>query len=150
MNHRAHHALEPLVEAALQRHDVAIRYQAMRHALDRDLEALAVQPLPVEVSSGPDLGGIPGLAGALYVLEGSRLGARLLHRRVAASTWVHGFQTPPLAFFEAAQASGNFSERMGLFDDLLKDGDDLETAAHAATSVFALFARSAKLARREQ
>ncbi|MER0239716.1 biliverdin-producing heme oxygenase [Fulvimarina sp. MAC8] len=147
MNHRAHHVVEPWIESALQRRDVTLPYQAMRHALDRDLEALEEKPLSASRSFFSDLSELTALAGALYVLEGSRLGARMLHRKVIASTWIDRLEPRPIAFFETARASGNFSQRMGILDTLMKDGDDLESAVQVAKSVFALFRETAEQAR---
>lgn len=147
MNQRAHHIVEPRIEAALRRHGVAVDYRAMRHALDRDLKAIGVQPLAEEAPFLPELGDIPALVGAVYVLEGSRLGARLLHRKVAASTWIETFGTRPLMFFEAALASENFSQRMDVLGGLMTNRDDLESAVQAAGDLFALFKGTAEQAK---
>lgn len=87
-------ALAPL-EVALERAGVTDWLpdwprRTRRVALDRDLAALGLQPAP----SGPAF--VPSRdfgAGLLYVLEGSRLGARFLARQARA-----GLDDPPLAY----------------------------------------------------
>jgi heme oxygenase len=75
----AHGRVLPGIEAAL-RHQGLPRWQSRTGLLAHDLAAFGYGlPVPIEVPSGPSLARQTGL---LYVIEGSRLGGRLLSRRV--------------------------------------------------------------------
>ncbi|PIB90203.1 biliverdin-producing heme oxygenase [Caulobacter sp. FWC2] len=95
-------AITPL-ELALERAGVAgwlpdWSQRVRRTALSRDLAALGLEapPFASAMVPSPDFG-----AGLLYVLEGSRLGARFLARQVAAGG--HGL---PLAYLTQGEGDG--------------------------------------------
>lgn len=69
-------------------------------ALDDDLRALALAPLPAATFE-PD--GAAGWLGASYVIEGSALGARMLLRQLQALPG----PVPPAAFLQAHAAAGD-------------------------------------------
>ncbi|EAU41370.1 hypothetical protein FP2506_01345 [Fulvimarina pelagi HTCC2506] len=149
MNHRSHHVLEPAVETVLGMHRQPVTYLPMRAALDRDVATLGIRPLAGR--SFRLRGSTEGasLIGVLYVLEGSRLGARMLHQRVKQSSWMDRFATMPLAFFEAASQSRDFFKRMNALESLMIDGDDIESAVSSAKATFALFMETAELAKKQ-
>ena len=76
------------------------------------------------------------IAGALYVLEGSRLGGKFLARQLPP-----GF---PRAYLDADQASGNWRNLLDRLDTFLYDAPALQSALAAAHQVFAAFERSAQ------
>lgn len=76
------------------------------------------------------LSGEPELLGALYVLEGSRLGGAVLRRSVPA-----GF---PARFLGGADSAA-WRALLKLLDTRLRDDSDLHSAITAAGKVFTLF-----------
>lgn len=128
-------ALVP-IELALEESGVAALLpdwprRRRRQALQDDLSLLgtAFTPLPPLLPLERS-----GLFGALYVLEGSRLGARVLQRRVARSA-------DPLVRKASAYLSHGNAEFWPSFLLLLKTNCDVngEQAAAAAMRVFAMF-----------
>ncbi len=101
-------------------------------AIRRDLEALGeiVPPVPAFPSIDEDA----QIAGALYVLEGSRLGGKLLARQVPKEF--------PRAYLDADQGSGNWRKLLDRLDLILYDAEAMNSAIGAALEVFAAFERS--------
>lgn len=93
-------------------------------------------------SWGGDIGAIPAfgtdhaVAGALYVLEGSRLGGKFLARRLPA-----GF---PRAYLDADQRAEKWQQLLTVIDRLLCEPIALEAAIAAALATFTAFERSAE------
>jgi len=75
------------------------------------------------------------VAGALYVLEGSRLGGKFLSRRLPA-----GF---PRAYLDTDQRAEKWQQLLTVIDRLLRDPIALDKALAAALATFAAFERSA-------
>jgi heme oxygenase (biliverdin-IX-beta and delta-forming) len=99
-----------------------------------------VRPEPVEgpASASDALGAnadLSAIAGALYVLEGSRLGGRFLVRQVP-----HGF---PRAYLDADQAPEKWRNLLDRLETILYQPAALQSALTAAHQVFAAFERSA-------
>ena len=90
------------------------------------------------------LDGNPSLLGAIYVLEGSRLGGALLKRRVPDGL--------PRRFLEAAQPPGAWRSLMILLDKYLERPEEARAAVEAARGVFKRFeaAASAQLRTRPE
>jgi heme oxygenase (biliverdin-IX-beta and delta-forming) len=81
--------------------DVVARRRA--HLLLADLRALGVDPDPrgdMRAAAAPGIGHFAHALGALYVIEGSRLGGRLLARQVAAN--IGGSTLGALSFLRSA------------------------------------------------
>lgn len=76
------------------------------------------------------------IAGAAYVLEGSRLGAALLRRTVGDGL--------PVRFLSASTAPGAWRDLMLRLDDVLDGENRLARAIGSATAVFALFAAAGR------
>ncbi len=74
------------------------------------------------------------LAGALYVLEGSRLGGKFLARRVPEEF--------PRAYLDADQVAGNWRKLLDRLDSILYDAATMKSAIGAALEAFAAFERS--------
>lgn len=126
------------VEAAL---DAAGASRVFADWPDRRRAALLsadLSDLGLEVSSGPApvLSGAAEIAGAAYVIEGSRLGGALLRRAVAEGL--------PARFLAAPAAPGAWRALLLRLDDLLADEADLARAIAAARGVFALFAAAGR------
>ena len=75
------------------------------------------------------------MLGAIYVLEGSRLGGAVLKKAVPSHF--------PRRFLEARQAAGSWRKLLQTLDDLLIRPGDLDAAIVAAKEVFARFERAA-------
>jgi len=100
---------------------------------DRHPDALA--PLDSGLQQDEE-GDIPAIAGALYVLEGSRLGGRFLARAVPP-----GF---PRAYLEAHQGADKWQELLRRLDSLLQEPAAFDAALATAQEAFAAFERSAR------
>lgn len=104
------------------------------HLLRADLAALNVTP-PEPFCSSPFISIKASMLGAIYVLEGSRLGGAVLKRAVP--------NLFPRRFLEARQAAGSWRKLLQALDDLLIRPNDLDAAVAAAKEVFARFERAA-------
>ncbi|MET0246182.1 MAG: biliverdin-producing heme oxygenase [Sphingomonas sp.] len=103
-------------------------------AIRQDLAQLG-EAVPNTSSPTPmAIAGDGQIAGALYVLEGSRLGGRFLARRVP-----DGF---PRAYLDADQAPGNWRKLLDRLDLILYDAEAMKSAIGAAQEAFAAFERS--------
>jgi len=100
------------------------------HLLRADLAALeAVEPAPV---AAPRFPGEAAILGGVYVLEGSRLGAAVLKRGVAAAA--------PTDFLSAPQEPGSWRKLLENLDRVLYGPDQIGAAVGAARTVFEGFA----------
>jgi heme oxygenase len=75
------------------------------------------------------------MLGAIYVLEGSRLGGAVLKKTVPSHF--------PRRFLEARQAAGSWRRLLQTLDEFLIRPGDLDAAIEAAKEVFARFERAA-------
>ncbi|GAA0727837.1 biliverdin-producing heme oxygenase [Sphingomonas japonica] len=102
--------------------------------LRADLAALALpqpEPSPLALPRDP-----ASLGAALYVLEGSRHGARHLRRLVPAGL--------PTAFLDAPQAPGNWAKLLAKLDTILYQPAAQDAAIAAAHHVFSTFEQSGR------
>lgn len=99
--------------------------------LRADLAELGLAPDKLEA---PRMTGAPPLLGAIYVLEGSRLGGAMLKRSVPAHL--------PRRFLDAPSGKGAWRALGDLLDDRLRKSQDLADAIVAAKQVFGLFAQA--------
>lgn len=138
-------ALLPL-EDALERNDVTTVFpdwpaRSRRVAMLSDLAAVGgvARPLPPLGALGP-----AAVIGTMYVLEGSRLGARYLLKTVmqSADPTIRN-ATAYLAHGEGQRLWQSFLVRLEAFD--LTQGDE-ERAVEAARAAFAFFARAIPVA----
>jgi len=97
----------------------------------RDLDVAAPSPL-----TAPALTAVPAIWGAVYVLEGSRLGGRFLLGNVPEGM--------PRAFLGQPQQKGAWRTLVEQLDDALIDDGDRGIAALAARTVFELFEAGAR------
>ena len=98
--------------------------------LRADLAALDVT-VPELFPDLPIVSGKAPMLGAIYVLEGSRLGGALLKQAVPSHF--------PRRFLEARQAAGSWRLFLRTLDDFLTRPGDLDAAIQAAKEVFARF-----------
>ncbi len=100
-----------------------------------DLADLSVTP-PEPFAPLPHFSGKASMLGAIYVIEGSRLGGALLKRSVP--------ETFPRRFLDARQDAGSWRRLLKSLDENLLRPDDLDAAILSAKKVFARFAKAAR------
>lgn len=96
---------------------------------------LAELGLAAPVGAAPAVGSPAAIAGAVYVLEGSRLGGALLARRVAAGL--------PRRFLSASQPAGAWRAFLARLEQLLTTDVERREAVASANGMFNLFAAAA-------
>ena len=102
-------ALEGRAAAGLAALGVPYPFAPRAPGLAADLALLGLLPVP-HAGAAPRATGIGGLAGRLYVLEGARLGATVLARRVPPSP----APTGAWRFFAEADAAASWARFMAL------------------------------------
>ena len=140
---RAHAAAVFPLETMLEAAGVAVQLpdwpqRSRRAALAADLQAMQAG-VPAWAPLAPSAG-FPALWGALYVLEGSRMGARYLARKVAAAP----LQPPlPRAYLEHGERDGLWQSFVPALQAAASPAclDAMQAAAHAAFDVFLQAAR---------
>ncbi|HCB75781.1 MAG TPA: heme oxygenase [Sphingomonas bacterium] len=103
-------------------------------ALRRDAAALGIAPAPLDA---PTLSGHAEIAGALYVVEGSRHGARFLRKQVPDAL--------PTAFLDSEQAPGSWAKLLDRIDAILYQPEAEAAATRSALRVFDLFGQAGRL-----
>lgn len=98
-------------------------------AIESDLRLMG-EGMPAAVSA-PPIHGTAGLLGTAYVLEGSRLGARVLRRRVRKGL--------PTEFLDDRNGHGAWPKIVAALDQILHSDVLLCEAKEAAYRCFALF-----------
>lgn len=126
------------IEAALDRAagQVVADWPARRRgpALAQDLATLGT--VPIEPGGVFKLDDAATTAGALYVIEGSRLGGRFLVRQVGAGL--------PTAYLGDEQPRGRWPALLAALDRVLLDEDSQARAITAACATFARFETAAR------
>ena len=133
----AHLVIEDAIDSAGSRNvvrDWAERRRAPH--LRADLADLGVRA-PSPAAAPPQLRTEAALLGAIYVLEGSRLGGAVLAPRVKAGL--------PVRFLTARPAPGAWRSLLALLDDRLASAATMERAAETARACFRCFEQTAIL-----
>ena len=135
---RAHAAVLPGVEAALDSAplgDLPPSWMQRRRtaALAADLAALGLAP-PPQAATPLSLPDHATRLGALYVLEGSRLGGAVLRRRLAASQ-----PEAPDAYLAHGAGQPYWRSFLDWLDSQLLNGPETEAAIDGARQVFRAF-----------
>ena len=99
------------------------------HAIEADLASLG-EAMPPRAAA-PAIAGIAELLGTAYVVEGSRLGARVLHRQVGDGL--------PAAFLSGDGSLGPWPALLDAMESRLDSGLLVEDAEGAACRCFAWF-----------
>jgi heme oxygenase len=99
------------------------------HLLLADLEELGIAP-PALIEP-PQIADQSAALGAIYVLEGSRLGGAMLKRSLP--------DTAPKRFLDAPQAPGSWRKLLESLDHFLYETSALESALNMAKQVFQRF-----------
>jgi heme oxygenase len=104
------------------------------HLLAADRDALGLSSRIVV--DAPPVEAAAATAGALYVLEGSRHGARHLRKMVPSGS--------PTSFLDADHPSGNWAKILDRIDMILYDTNAVDAALASALQMFAMFDRSGR------
>jgi heme oxygenase (biliverdin-IX-beta and delta-forming) len=104
------------------------------HLLTADAVSIEVE---VRSVTAPAMDGIAAVAGALYVVEGSRHGARHLRRLVP--------ENMASSFLDADQVQGNWAKLLDRIDTILYDDAQGDVAVKAALATFGAFERSGRV-----
>ncbi len=145
MNHACHAQIEPILEASPLAAVVALDPASSRlAALRRDMDRLALAPLelPPFALQAPSLA---QAAGVVYVIEGSRLGATVISRRLEAAARAGEGERSRDYLTDSAEPKA-FAVLMDGLAALDWTEDDLNDAAQAAAATFDQFALAARLA----
>ncbi len=132
----AHGFVLPPLEALLLAHPGLPAWRSRLSLLQADLAALdAAMPQPAAV--GTDWSE-PALHGLLYVLEGSRLGGKMMARQVP--------ETMPTAFFGAGHEKGEWRALLSALDERAASGGDawLAEAVEGASRGFGFYQHAAE------
>lgn len=145
VSHACHAAIEARLDAGpLPQLMVDWAERSRMPALETDRRAMGIEPLPV-----PDFALSPhdrgGAFGAAYVLEGSRVGAKFIARRMreaaAAAQW------PGSSFtFVTSEPAHRFQDFTAVLDEQTFDDIEIASCCAAADRAFRLFADAAVLA----
>ncbi|MCQ8783637.1 biliverdin-producing heme oxygenase [Aurantimonas sp. CSK15Z-1] len=146
MNHACHWRLEPMLEQSeLATFLPEIAARARRGALSEDLAAMRLTPLePLAFALPPDL---PHAIGAAYVLEGSRLGGRFIHRRFKQLRLSEVWTGLSQRFLALGEEPDFFRAFMTRIDSLTMSPTQSNACVEAAASVFGYFTRTADAVR---
>ena len=140
MNHACHACLEPLVEALADR--LGAPFLAERKpllgALASDMQSMGLAPVDAG-SFSLDAADLPGAAGLIYVLDGSRLGARFIHREFIRKDLARRWPGASAAYLVGASGSDAFGDRMAALSDRVESQKARDRALAAAQAAFALF-----------
>ena len=132
---QAHAKVLPVVEQWLATQHELPSWQGRTDLLQRDLKALG-HALPMALDwQPPEASG--GALGALYVLEGSRLGGKMLSAQVGDGL--------PREYLSAAHEKGGWPAFLQILRERLSNGDAAYRAAvmGGVTSTFDLFRKAA-------
>ena len=141
MNHVCHAILEPWLARQLPE-EVALLRPRLTDQLDADMAALQLEPLSISQEMAAfDYQGLSSAAGVVYVLDGSRLGARMI-----LTHWTRrkDMELQPAAYLSAAAANGQV---FAAFDALAArlEPAHTEQSIAAAQAAFKLFERASAL-----
>jgi len=140
MNYAAHSALEPLLDGHVEL-DATIGSNSrtiLLSALASDMRQMGLHPaatIPFPVRPV----GLPEAAGIAYVLDGSRLGARFIHRDFLARGLARRWPGISTAYLEAAARADGFRDRMNDLSVAIYAAPHRARALAAANAAFALF-----------
>ena len=140
MNHACHATLESALAVITQRlgEPLLARREPLLAALSQDIRAMdlaPVAPAPLQLG-GTDL---PEAAGLVYVLDGSRLGARFIHREFIAKNLARRWPGISTAYLAGAAAPDPFGDRMDALSGRIVSESARQRAGAAAQAAFALF-----------
>ncbi|MCB8837609.1 biliverdin-producing heme oxygenase [Aurantimonas sp. VKM B-3413] len=146
MNHACHAMLEPLLarETDARRGPPATQGApvSLLPQLRADMEAMELAPVRLDSQFLPQSGTAEAV-GALYVLEGSRLGARFLHRAFQDGEVSRRWSGATTFYLDAAARPGNIAGMLEMYSERIGSPHALQRACASACATFSLFAAAA-------
>lgn len=127
------HGAHGAIESVLAEFAPAALFPRRLPALESDLAALGVDPLPLTVAV-PQPGDDAGMLGMLYVIEGSNLGGAVIARRLAASLPAGAAR----AYFSGAEGPLRWQRFRAFARSRIRPAG-FESAARAAGATFAFY-----------
>lgn len=140
-NEFLHRQLEPLFSERLTQYGLT-EFQDLLHPrlreLEADLDLLSIAPLSFELSP-PALKNGPQTLGGLYVLLGSYLGGRVIHKALKKNKQLDDI--PEFHYFSAGRLfpSREWPHFCRMLDAHISDENDLKEALTGAEAVFRFF-----------
>ncbi|MGI5499951.1 biliverdin-producing heme oxygenase [Lentzea sp. CA-135723] len=132
-----HEPLERAVAAAIAEHGLHWELLPGTANLRSDLSGLGWSPERISAvprTAPPDVSTLPALVGALYVVEGARLGGQVITR------WVADVLGPvPVAFFGGDGDARRRFRRFGVMAEAALPAAGAAAACEAANACFAVF-----------
>lgn len=140
MNHACHACLEPLVATLADRlgEPTLAERQPLLNALASDMQSMGLAPVDAG-RLGVDATDLPAAAGLVYVLDGSRLGARFIHREFIQKDLARRWPGISAAYLAAASGADAFGDRMAGLSDRVESQRARDRAIATAQAAFALF-----------
>nr|WP_089220564.1 biliverdin-producing heme oxygenase [Sphingomonas laterariae] len=130
----AHARVLPAIERELECAELLTGWSGRRQALEDDLAAMAI-PMP-RLRASFCFESDAAQWGALYVIEGSRLGGLQLSRRVKEGL--------PKAYLSAGHEAGGWRHLLARLDEAAEGREWRDAAVKAAKSVFRAYADAAE------
>lgn len=146
VNEACHRAIEPVLSAGgLGAHRAQLVPGDRHAAAAADLAAMNLRPIVLKdfVPRSPGLSEAVGIA---YVMEGSRLGARTILKRLRASGRVDMRPPPPTLFLEAAGNADRFRGFMAWAETIAAAPSDRDLAVRAANATLDYFLEAVRIA----
>jgi heme oxygenase len=131
---RAHARVLPALERQLAPASLIPDWAGRTVALQNDLRVLDTPMPPEQPLDLPD--GTGARWGALYVIEGSRLGGAMLARSVGEGL--------PATYLRSTHAPGKWRSFLARMDDALNNPRDLDQAIASAKAVFVAYRHAAE------
>ena len=119
---------------------VSLVYQSKTPSLERDLRSLGMEPSnrirPVDLGELPSLDSVDSVLGALYVVQGSSLGGKIIYREIQANLNIDADSGAAFFFGNGEQTGPRWKEFTTLLNQRVSNA---EVAAEAASAMFRVF-----------
>ena len=146
MNHACHDALETLLahEAGGRQGQPAAPGApvSLLSKLRADMDAMGLEPIGLDSRFLPQ-GGTAEAVGVLYVLEGSRLGARFLNRAFRDGGMSERWSGATTFYLDAAARPASIAGMLEMYSERIGSPHALQRACASACATFSLFAAAA-------
>ena len=143
MNDACHRVLEPWLDPHLDPHEHGLRRQ-FSEPLMRDMDAMRLAQLPAPALPFETTADVAEAAGVVYVLDGSRLGARVIARQLEKDPSAAHLS---LEYVRAAATPGPVFAALDRLASRLEESD-IGRTIEAASRTFALFGTTCEYATR--
>lgn len=138
-------AFETGLIETLQQHAPLYRYIARLPLLDRDLSKLGANTSLIGTIGKTHIATLPAMLGALYVVEGSALGGKILVSRLKANLGALFVGACSFYTLDGQLDRHNWAATQNLLCDHLNSDYELEQAVESARRTFSLFISGAEV-----